>query len=529
VIADGKFAASGHAAVHTSTEGEISTTITGKAAINEFHSIDSDQKETFILWNTFSFDGIDVSTNPLKINTDKILLKGFKNQFIVFNDRTSNLDKIFVKSEPVPDADPKSSEPTSEPISKPDTPENQEKTEVVPIRIGEVLLDNFDFKFIDKNIEPHFSTRLNLSELRLTGLTSEDFKAADLKAEGKIDGYAPIKIEGSLNPLKEDLFLDITYSLTNMELSPLSPYTGKYIGRAIQKGKLSTDVVYKIDKKEINAQNRVLLDQFTLGQTVDSPDALNLPVGLAISLLKDRNGQINVDLPISGRTDDPDFGFGKPLLNALTNLLVKAATSPFDLVSSVVGGGEELRYIEFAAATAAIVETGSEKLDAIKKLMYERPVLKMDISGFVDMEADRTALTDLMLARKIKSRKLKKDSPKDIAIIDAMGLNPEEYQKLLKQIYVDDILSDPEKKKRLKPVKDPTLSLEEIESSIRETISVTDAEIHLLALERAQQVKQYLLQDGSVAADRLFLAEPKSLSPEKKGAFKPSRVELNVR
>ncbi len=363
----------------------------------------------------------------------------------------------------------------------------------------------------------------------MTGLTSEDFKAADLKAEGKIDEYAPIKIEGSINPLKKDLFLDVTYSLSNMELSPLSPYTGKYIGRAIEKGKLSTDVVYKIDKKVINAQNRVLLDQFTLGQDIDSPDAISLPVGLAIALLKDRNGQISVDLPVSGRTDDPDFGFGKPLLNALTNLLLKAATSPFDLVSSVVGGGEELRYIEFEAATALINDAGAEKLDAIKKLMYERPVLKLDIAGYVDRQADKAALTDRILARKIKTRNLKKNSAKDIASLDKMILSSEEYQKLLKQVYVEEILSDPEKKKSLKPVKDPNLPIEEMESLIRQEITVTDAEMHLLALERAQQVKAYLLQDKRVSAERLFLVEPDTLSPEKKGEFKAARVDLNVR
>ena len=336
-------------------------------------------------------------------------------------------------------------------------------------------------------------------------------------------------MEGSVNPLQEDLFLDLTCNLSNMELSPLSPYTGKYIGRAISKGKLSTGIVYKIDKKAITAHNRVLLDQFTLGQTVNSPDATNLPVGLAISLLKDRNGEINVDLPITGRTDDPDFGLGKPLLKALTNLLVKASTSPFDLVSSVVGGGEELRYIEFEPATAAIDDAGSKKLDAIKKLMYERPVLKMDISGYVDLEADKAGLTDLLLARKIKQRKLEKDSSKDIALIDAMGISPEEYQKVLKQVYTEEVLSDPVKKKALKPVKDPSLTNEEMEMLLRQQIIVTDAEMRLLALERAQLVKQYLLQDGSVTSDRLFLTEPKSLSPEKQGEFKSSRVDLNVR
>ncbi|MDA3896366.1 MAG: DUF748 domain-containing protein [Desulfobacteraceae bacterium] len=529
VIADGKFVTSGHAAVQTTPEGKMATTITGKAAINEFSSIDPAQKETFISWNTFSLDGIDISINPLKINTDKILLKDFKNQFIVFNDGTSNLNKIFIKSKPKTDAVQEPSEAeTSEPQNKKQD-QKQDKKPVIPIQIGEVLLDNFDFKFFDKNIEPHFSTRLNLSELRITGLTSEDFKAASLKAEGKIDEYAPIKIEGSINPLKEDLFLDVTYSLSNMELSPLSPYTGKFIGRMIEKGKLSTNVAYKIDKKEIMAQNQVLLDQFTLGQNVDSPDALNLPVGLAIALLKDRNGQINVDLPVSGRTDDPDFGFGKPILNALQNLLVKAATSPFDLVSSLAGGGEELRYIEFEPAMSAISDNGIAKLTAIKKLMYERPALKMEISGYVDTEADRVAMADLIVIRKIKQQKLKKDSPMNNASIDAIVLSLEEHQKFTRQEYTEAVLSDPEKKKTAKSLKDPTLTLGEMESLIRQEITVTDAEMRLLALERARQVKAYLLADDSVTANRLFLVEPKTLSSKTKGDFKPSRVELNVR
>ena len=521
VIANGKFTTSGHAAVNTTSEGEIKTTVTGKATINEFDSVDSAMNEAFVSWDTFSFDGIDVSINPLRINTDKILLKDFKNKVIVFNDGATNIQKIFVKPDPNAEAKKKP--------AAPDTIEIPTEPSVIPVKIGEVLLDNFDLAFIDRYIEPNFSTHLNLSEFRVTGLTSENFKAADLKAEGKIDEYAPIKIEGVLNPLKKDLFLDITYSLSNMELSPLSPYTGKFIGRAIEKGKLSTDVAYKIDKKEINAQNRVLLDQFTLGQEIDSEDALNLPVGLAIALLKDRNGQISVDLPISGRTDDPDFGIGKPLLNALTNLLVKAATSPFDLVSAVVGGGEELRYIEFAPAVASVDDAGTKKLDAILKLMFERPVLKLDLSGYVDMEADKSALADLMLARKIKLKKLKKDSPKAIGAIDKMVLAPEEYQKLLRQVYVDEILSDPKNKKSLKPINDPGLTPEEMESLIRRQITVTDAEMRLLALERTQQVKNYLLQDGSVTADRIFLVEPDTLSPENKGEFKSARVELNVR
>lgn len=523
VITDGKLATSGHAAVETLPDGNIRTTVTAKAAVTEFDSMEKTDREPFVSWNTFSVDGIDVSLNPLKIHTDKILLKDFKNQVIIDKDGAANLSKIFIHSEP--------EEPAGQTPAAPERETDQEKAPeaAVPVSIGEVLLDNFNFQFIDHSIEPDFETRLNLSKLTVTGLTSEDFKAADLKGQGSIDEYAPIKIEGSLNPLKEDMFLDLNWSLSNMELSPLSPYTGKYIGRTIEKGKLSTDINYKIENKEISAQNHLILDQFTLGRQVDSPDDLNLPVSVAIALLKDRNGEINVDLPISGRTDDPSFGIAKPLLKALQNLIVKAATSPFALVGSIVGGGEELRYIEFAPASAVITDKETEKLDTIKKLMYERPALKLDISGYIDMEADRDALTDLTLARKIKTLSLGKDSPKDIEALDKIELPPEEYEKLIKQVYEEEVLTDPEMQQTAKPLKDPALTIGEMENLIRQKIIVTDDELRLLALERARSVKGYLLQEEGVSADRLFLAEPESLSPEKKENFSASRVELNVR
>ena len=521
IVADGKFSASGHATVETDENANLHTTVAGQAAIKAFASMDSVRNQDFIAWDTFSLDGIDVSINPLKINTEKILLAGFKNQLMIFNDGTTNLNAIFPK--PEPDTE------TAEPAPQQDKPAEQEPASVVPVRIGEVALDNFDFRFIDKNIEPNFSTHLNLSELRITGLTSENFESADLVAEGKIDDYAPVTINGKLNPLKEDLFLDVTYSLANMELSPLSTYTGKYIGQIIQKGKLSTRVEYTIDQKALSAKNHLLLDQFTLGQTVDSPDALKLPVGLAVALLKDRKGQINVDLPISGRTDDPEFGIGKPLLKALQNLIVKAAISPFALVGSLVGGGEELRYIEFVPGSTAITPDAAKKLDAIGKLMYERPALNLDISGYVDPAADRSALTALALERKIKAETLKKDAPKDPATLDSITLPPEQYQALLRQAYVENILSVAENKKSLKPLNDPTLTAEEMETLLREQITLPDAELRLLALERAKQVKGYVLEQQSVSADRLFLAEPETLSPGETEKFIASRVELNVR
>jgi len=273
----------------------------------------------------------------------------------------------------------------------------------------------------------------------------------------------------------------------------------------------------------------VLLDQFTLGQKVASKDALNLPVGLAIALLKDRNGQININLPISGRTDDPDFKYGKPLLNALQNLIVKAATSPFDLVSSMVGGGEELRYIEMDPADTAITPAAAEKLLAIAKLMYERPGLKLDIAGYADPEADRSAMARRMLDRKLKRLYLKKDAPQDITQLDQAVIPPEDLVNTVKQAYAEALAADPEKQKTLKTPDDPSITLDEMETLLRSEMTVPDEELRLMAQERSRAIKNHLLAGGNVSPDRIFLTEPKSLAPEKKDKFSAARGELNVK
>ncbi|MCB9495085.1 MAG: DUF748 domain-containing protein [Desulfobacteraceae bacterium] len=164
----------------------------------------------------------------------------------------------------------------------------------------------------------------------------------------------------------------------------LPPYSGKFIGKAIQKGQLNLDLDYKIDQRKINAENKVFLDQFELGRTIENKDATNLPVGLAVSLLKNRKGEINLDIPVSGSFDDPKFRVGKVIVDVLKNLVVKAASSPFSLVASIAGGGEEIKYIEFLKGTTEFDPKSVKRLEAVEKILFERPGLNLDIKGYCD-------------------------------------------------------------------------------------------------------------------------------------------------
>lgn len=523
VITGGLASVSGHTDLALPADGPMSLSITGKTGVKGFATVDPDKAESFVKWSDFTVDGINVTLEPLAIAIDTIAFKDLANQVVIFKDGSTNLQKIFITAE--------EEKPDSETKTVPAKAE--EAAPVIPIRIGKVTLANTELGFIDRSISPHYATRLALKNLDVTGLTSEDFKAATIKADGVVDGNAPVKINGTLNPLAKDMFIDIDISLANAEMVAFSPYTGKYIGKAIEKGKLNVNVDYLIKDKAIKADNHLFLDQFTLGKNVDSPDAMNLPVGLAISLLKDRKGVIDIAMPIAGRTDDPDFKWGGAVLKTLVNLIMKAATSPFALVGSLVGGGEELRYIEFEPGKAILNQTDHEKLAAIQKLLVERPGLKLDILGYADTGADRSALAALALERKIKAPEimaaLKKgaaDTPETVA---AIVQTPEDRTGALRTLYKKDVLAAPLEGQTPKPLNDPTLTPGDMETALAQTIIVTNADLGLLAIARANEVKTALLSDGSVEPERIFLKEPESLTPPVAEGFKPSRVELGLK
>ena len=193
--------------------------------------------------------------------------------------------------------------------------------------------------FSDKYIKPNYSASLVEVGGRVSGLSSEESRLADVDLRGKLENSAPLEIVGKINPLAKDLFLDLKVDFRDMDLSTLSSYSGRYAGYGIQKGKLTLNLKYHIEKGKLDSENKVFLDQFTFGDPVDSPDATKLPVRLAVALLKDRSGEIHLDLPVTGSIDDPKFSVWGVVWQIVKNLLVKAATSPFALLGAIFGGG----------------------------------------------------------------------------------------------------------------------------------------------------------------------------------------------
>src|ERR1039458_5485790 len=211
----------------------------------------------------------------------------------------------------------------------------------------------------------------------------------------------------------------------------------RYAGHPLNKGKLTMGLHYGIKQKQLKAENKFLIDHFTLGPRNDSTNATHLPVKLAVALLKDRKGQINLDIPLSGKTDDPQFAIAPLIFKVILNLMVKAATSPFSLLGALVGGGEELSFVEFEPARTEIPEAEAQKLDKLVKALYERPAVSLEIAGSFDPDQDRAALAGLKLEQQAKVLRLKEltDAGQAVPSIESLQLEPPERERLLKQIY----------------------------------------------------------------------------------------------
>ncbi len=521
ILTDGAFSANGNLSLSYAKDAGPKVVYTGGASLTKFSSLDKANADDFLKWDSLHFGGINAGYNPLFVNIKEVALTDFYSRLIINPDGSLNVQGI-VKEE----ASPKGGAAPNKTLGTAVTDKKTAKPKT--IKIESVTLQGGTINFSDRHIEPNYAANLIEIGGGISGLSSEEDKFADVDLRGKLDNYAPLEITGRINPLREDLYVDLKVDFKDMDLSPMTPYSGRYIGYTIQKGKLSLTLKYLIVKKKLDSQNDIFLDQLTLGDKVESPEATKLPVRLAIALLKNREGQIKLDIPVTGQIDDPKFSVGRIVLKIIVNLLAKAATSPFALLGAIFGGGgEELSYIDFSYGSAVISEEAEKKIDKLVKALYDRPSLKLEIEGHADIEKDREGLREYIFNKKIKAQKLKEMLKKGLAAVpvDEVKIEKEEYPKFLKMAYKKEKFPKP--RNFLGIAKD--LPVAEMEKLMLTHIEVKDDDLRQLASQRALNVKDQILKSKQVDPGRIFLVEPKSLSPEKKEKLKDSRVDFRLK
>jgi hypothetical protein len=506
----------------------------GEARLANFASVDKAKSEDFLKWATLQVGGIAYNHNPMKLGIEQVALSDFYSRIIIFPDGRLNLQGIAAESttQETPaaqDEPPKQKSKESE-TKKSDAPkpEAEAGAPLPPIRIGNITLQNGDVNFTDLFIKPNYSA--NLSEIggSVIGLSSQLDTTADVDLRGRFAKTAPVEIKGKINPLVKNLFLDLKAGVRDIELGPFSPYSGKFVGYGIEKGKMSFSVAYKIENRKLAASNQIVIDQLTFGAKVESPQATKLPVMLAVALLKDRNGVIDINLPVSGSLDDPKFSVGGLIVQVIINLVTKAITSPFALIGNLAGGGgEELSYVEFEPGIGTLSAQAQDKLTTLRKGLTDRPALKLDITPRADPEKDREGQRQHNFEQQLKAQKLKDLVKGGAAVksVDDVTIAPEEYEKYLRRAYKD--ARFPKPRNVVGFVKE--LPVDETEKLMLTNIQVSDDDLVKLANQRGQVAKDFLTRSEEVALERVFLLAPRVEAPKPDDKLKGSRVDFSLK
>jgi uncharacterized protein involved in outer membrane biogenesis len=540
VITDGALTAKGQLALHVPPAGDVRAAWKGDATIADFASLDKPTASDLARWKLLALDQLDIAGDPFRASVARIGLDDFYARVIVYPDATLNVMRLVTPgAEPEPAAavtPPAAPAPATAPATATSAPSQPAAARgALPIAIGRIEVARGNVNFSDLYIKPNYSANLTDVSGSVTTLSTE--QAGDVILSARLDHSAPVEIQGRLHPFAKELSLDIAGKARNIDLPPLTPYSGKYAGYGIEKGQLSFEIRYQIESRKLTAENRLVLDQLRFGARVESPSATKLPVLLAVALLKDSRGVIDIRLPISGSLDDPKFSLGGIIVQIIVNLITKAVTAPFALLSAVFGGGEELSTIPFVAGSAALGADGQKRLDTLGKALLDRPALKLDIAGRADPAADREALRRASVQEAMRREKMKSlvAEGKAPASVDQVAIAEEERTRWLRAAYREAPIPD-RPRNVVGMLKDVPPA--EMEAMLLTHAKVDDEALRSLANARARTVNDALVAKG-VSDDRLFLVAPKlggdaasGGSPGASGSAAgstPARVDLALR
>ena len=479
--------------------------VTGRAQVDQLHTLDTLKTRDFLKRQRLVLEGVNYQHGD-SLSIDKVNLLQPYARFMINDDRTTNIDDLLI---PQPaDSGAKSA---AKPAASKDKP--------LGIHIGQIAINDGSANFADFSLTPNFATAIQQLNGQIGTIDSRQAKPASVDIKGKVDRYAPVTIKGSVNPFDPMAALDIATSFKRVELTTLTPYSGKFAGFRIRKGRLNLDLHYVITKGQLKAENKVVVEQLQLGEKVDSADAVDLPIRLAIALLKDSDGKISIELPVTGDLNNPQFSVMPIVWQTLRNLVVRAATAPFKFIGGLVtgGGSEDLGNVSFAPGSSELNKDAQGALDTLAKALKERPTLRLEIEGTAAASSDGPLLAAERLEREYQYnyyKILQRRGDKVPAQASLLVVPEKEKAPLLEGIYRTRLKQQP-------PAEWKDLSSDERTAKLRDGLikfwGASDVLLRQLGQDRASAIKDYLVDKGQLEDDRVYFIDANLGQAEKDG------------
>jgi uncharacterized protein involved in outer membrane biogenesis len=523
----------------------------GDAEMDRFTTVDGGSGEDFVSFASLGLKQLDFTSEPFALAVGQVSLIEPSLHFTLYRDGSTNLDTVLRRAAPG-----NAGATMSPPVFSPDQPSaaSHPSSGVFPINIDRVVLANGLLTFTDRSIEPNTSFTVDDLAGLISGLSSEERARATIDLRAKVDDSSPVAVAGQVNLFGRDAFADLTAGCSDIDLQPAGPYCGKYAGYTLGRGSLSLDLKVHLEQRHLDSQNIITLNQLTLGEKTNSPDATNLPVRFAVALLKDASGKIVLDLPLQGSLDDPALPIGRVVFQAVANILVKTTTDPFSLLGSMFGGANQsLDHIDFAPGASELATMEMKKLDVVARALVARPGLNLEVAGDADVDDDTPSLQREKLKQLLRARIWESRHNEDPGVppVDQMEISSDELDRALETLYSRTFAPGPRSgagrtaaaHAQEGPMRFPrnplyfsnpttggaslaeaetraatpesaasnlpppaALSLQDMVGRLAARQRVTDSDLSQLAADRAQHVKDYLVEQG-VPAERMLSAD----------------------
>ncbi|MGC3961383.1 MAG: DUF748 domain-containing protein [Verrucomicrobiota bacterium] len=563
VVHSGGFGLNGTAKFNPAASPQIQ--FTGDHSVTNFAASDTVAYHELASWQLHSVRGIDFTLNPTRLNVDEVKFVGARNNIVISSNGQINVATL-AKA-------PANTTPAATTTNKP-------KFELFPIHVNAVVLEQNSFRAADDSLLRRFETHVEEINGSIRDITLPGLNKASVDIRGKVSSLAPFEITGTVVPDPNNLFVDLKVAFTNTDLTSLSPYTEKFVGRPLTKGKVTTELLYHIEDGKLAATNIVDLAQLTLGGRVESPYATKLPVKLAIGLMKDVDGRIRLDVPLSGSLDDPKFSIWGLVGQVLENMILKIATSPFSLLGALAGGGEELQFVDFNPGFAQMNDSQTNKIFKLVEALNKRPALTLEIGTTFDATLDVDSLGRQKIAEQMKTARIEEivARGKPAPPRSEVQLDDAEYDRLLRKTYRAAFNTTPEEAlyekltaalatnavgqaappprpaasrdqqkgatmlmnlnqslaqlaastqpnasgtnsvANAKPKTEKELVRDELELRLVTLTPVTANELRTLMQARIETVQKFLLEQTGIAGDRVLPTTPNPEDPNRKGA-----------
>ncbi|WP_404360256.1 DUF748 domain-containing protein [Methylotuvimicrobium sp. KM1] len=491
-LIEGDFSAQGQALLAIDEQDELDLKFQGDAHIDRLLTRDQVQRRDFVKWLKLDLGSISIDLAANRFIFEDIRFDRPYIRVLIKKDGTTNFNDIVLATET-----PETGQPETE--SESDSP--------IHYHIGRIEVKRGLSDFADYSLILPFVTQMNNLNGVLSGISSQPDATAELSLQGKVYDLASVGIAGNYQMDSGDSAIELNFK--DMPLPLVTPYMAQFAGYKIERGQMSLDLKYTIDQGKLNAQNNLFIDQFTLGERVENPDAVSLPLNLAIALLKDSKGQINIDLPITGSLDDPEFSVGSLVMRALGNLIRNIATSPFRAIASMFDAEQDLSAITFEPGSTKITETEKAKLDALAKALKDRLALRLEIKGAAFEALDWPALRSEALNDQLKSMRAKELRAEGRRIrAEYVTLSEDEEQRLLAQLFIEKfpMLADYTLFGRPR-LKNPEQGdfYEIARKTLEATLEPDQQRLNDLAVRRAGAIQNYLIAEGGIPGNRIFL------------------------